>query len=628
MKRALSSLLLALALSFGLTFARSARAQVSIQASPSASQVEVGQPFRVELTATSESQDQPSNPRLPVPPGVTVSSPSVGTRTQVTLGMGGMRQTVSTTASWELVASRVGKLQLGPPSVEAGGRRYAGNPIAVEVVPQGTLPPPRRRSNRFDPFGMWDPFGGGSPFPPGMFGQDEPLVPDALPPVPDEYKVEQAPDPLLFLRAVVNPKRAVVGEQVTLRIYVYSSRGPLRGVNPKEPTRPDFLSIDLDDPSSAEDWLRVPVGDTVFYAAKIYDYALFPVRSGTLPIGPMTLTVNDSRRSRAPLVRSSRPIDLEVEEPPLAGRPPGYRVGDVGELALEAEVSPEKLVAGDAVSVVAKLSGTGNIPNSLLIPAKRGIDWLDPTVQSAVEAKRGVVGGSRSFSYVVKLKEPGTVDLGELTLPYYDPKRRAYAVARAPLGSVEVTKNPQAVAKAVPSSGPVGAAAPEARKALGGYQRPSSPFTDDARFWWLLFGAPLAVALGGAGLELSQRLKRLRAAARSGPERLAQDALRAAEEAARGTQVAATAAQVERAIFLAIEGATGIRGRGLLRGELATALADAGLSEQTRARALELLDACESARFTGKSGDYPPRELLQKARGTVNEFARRRRRKS
>ncbi|HEY3498163.1 MAG TPA: BatD family protein, partial [Polyangiaceae bacterium] len=189
---------------FGLALALPARAQVSLQAHPSASKVEVGQPFRVELSASAEGQDQPSNPRLPVPAGVSVNGPSVGTRTQVSLGMGGMRQSVSTTATWEVVASRVGTLRLGPPSVEAGGRRYTGNPIVVEVVPQGTLPPPPRRPSRFDPFGMFDPFGG-SGFPPGFFGQDAPNQPEELPPVPEEFRVDQAPDPDAFLRAVAKP---------------------------------------------------------------------------------------------------------------------------------------------------------------------------------------------------------------------------------------------------------------------------------------------------------------------------------------------------------------------------------------------------------------------------------------
>ena len=40
------------------------------------------------------------------------------------------------------------------------------------------------------------------------------------------------------------------------------------------------------------------------------------------------------------------------------------------------------------------------------------------------------------------MNEPGKIDLGEVSLPYYDPKRHAYAIARAKLGEIEVKNNP------------------------------------------------------------------------------------------------------------------------------------------------------------------------------------------
>lgn len=620
--------LAAFALAFVLTLPASA--QVAVQARASAAKVEVGQRFQVELTASSNDRNnQPSDPRLPVPPGVSVGGPSVGTRTQVSLGMGGMRQDTATTATWVLVASRPGTLRLGPPSVEAGGKRFSGPVVVVEVVPEGTLPrasTPRGRPG-FNPFDWLDPFGGGaSPFPPGFGpGADEP---EQLPPVPEELRVDVAPDPIAFVRAVVTPKRPVVGEQVTLRVYAYGGRGRFSITGLTEPSRADFLSYYLDDRTAAQELERVPIGDTVFLAVKVFDIALFPLRSGKLEVGPVSVTFDSGRyRARTPIVRSSPVLELDVAEPPLLGRPAGYKLGDVGVLQLDATVEPKTVVQGDAVAVSAKLEGSGNLPTTLIVPQKRGIEWLEPTVISNVEPKRGGVGGSRNFTYIVKLSEAGSVELGDLTLPYFDPKKRTYSVARAPLGTVTVTPNPKLAAPAA-SARAAGTRAESAlapRKELRTFQPPATPFTDDQRFWFLLFGAPVAVTLAGAGIGLGGRLKRRNATLRVSPERLADEALGAAATAAERDQVAATATAVERALFFAIEAGTQIRGRGLLRSELGPALVAAGVPAEISERAVALLDACEDARFTGKSGELAPKALLSRARELVSQLAKKRR---
>lgn len=605
-----------------------ASAQVSVQTQASGRRFEVGQTFQLEVQAMGNGQDTPTDPKLPVPPGFEIRGPSIGTQTQVSMVNGRVTQRTGISATWLVTPTRAGTFKLGPPSVQSGGTRHTGNVITVEIVPQGSLPRGRPGGPGFDPFNWLDPFGGGSPFPPGFFGPgaDEP---EQLPPVPEDLRVDQAPDPVAFLRAVVSPKRPVVGEQMTLKIYAYGSRGTFREANTTEPSRADFLAYSVVEGAHGEDWVRVPIGDTIFYAVKIRELALFPLHAGKVVIGPMTMTFDGSRyRSRAGVTRSTPKLEIDVAEPPLAGRPPGYKLGDVGELTLEARVDPPKITAGDAVSVIAKLEGTGNIPISLNVPQRRGVDWLDPTLTEKVGPEGSVVKGYRTFSYVVKIHEPGVVDLGELTLPYFDPVKRAYSTLRAKLGTVTVAPNPNAPRVALPADDPRQKALDlEPRTALAPYRRASTSLTDDTRFFWVLFGAPVLVALAGAGLSAGRALKKRLEEGKSSAARLALEALRAAEEAAARDEVATTAAAVERAIFLGIEASTGLRARALLREDLSRSLAEAGLAEELRKRTLSLLDACESARFTGKSGDLRPPELAKQARDCVNELLRARRAK-
>lgn len=612
---------------YALLVAPGAAAQVSVQTGVSSRKVEVGQAFQFQIIAQDASGGAtPSDPNLPPPPGVEVRGPSVGSQTQVSINNGRMTQSVGISATWTLIARRPGTIRVGPATVDAGGgRRVRSEVVTIEVVPQGALP--RSAPRRFDPF-SFDPFGGMSPFPQNPFAGPEET--EELPPVPEEYRVEHAPDSIAFLRAVVTPKKPVVGEQVTLRIYAYGGRGRFAEANPTEPSRADFLAYATPDAGVREPAQRVRVGEQEFIAQKILEIPLFPLHSGECVIGPMSMTFQGpGYRGRSPVVRQSERIVLEVEEPPLRGRPPGYKLGDVGELELSTRVDPQRIVAGDAVSVVARLSGTGNIPTSLVIPQQRGVEWLEPSTTEDIEAKGSTVKGLRVFTYVVKLTEPGSIDLGELTLPYFDPKRRAYAVARASLGKVQVDGNPAKASAPVASSAAEsrGASAlPPARPTLTAFAAPPLPFTDGAAFWAFLLGAPLAVLLTGSGLTLGRRATERLRARRSDPDRLAQDALREADEAARAGKPGETASAVERALFRAIEAGTGLKARAFLRDELTQALGEAGVPSAVTNDTLSLLDACETLRFTEGTSGPSPSDLAGRARAAATELARKRKR--
>jgi len=252
-------------------------AQVSVQSRAAGRPFEVGQAFQLEVNAMGSGQETPDDPRLPVPPGFEVRGPSIGTRTQFSVVNGTMTQQSGISATWTVIGSRPGSFKLGPPSVRVGNRRETGNVVVVQIVPKGTLPRSQGGRPSIDPFGMFDPFGTGSGFPPGFFGQDPRLLePDEPPPVPEELRVAEAPDPVAFVRAVLSPKQPVVGEQVTLRIFAYGSRGTFRESSPTEASRADFLSYSVVEGLPGEDFVRVPIGDTTFYAVKIRDDLWMP----------------------------------------------------------------------------------------------------------------------------------------------------------------------------------------------------------------------------------------------------------------------------------------------------------------------------------------------------------------
>lgn len=609
--------------------ATAAWSQTTVDLDVAATTVEVGQPFAVQMQALT-SEGTPDSPRLKVPTDFEIQGPNVGSNHQVSFVNGRLLRRSGINATWQLIGKRAGVFTLGPASVNTEQGKAQSRSLSIKVVAAGSLPRPKRRGGF--PFDDDDLFGGLGGF--GgrrrslldeMFGRGEEEAPPAPPP---EFSLDVAPDPRAFVRAVVQPENAVVGQQVTLDIYAYGSQGRFRENNPHEPRRSDFYSYSLIENSAREPTYVVKIGDTDFYATRIRRYALFPLKAGELEIGPMELNLYGSgyatRQSPDGLLRRTKALTVHVTEPDLKDRPLGYQVGDVGDYKLEANVAPRTLTEGDSLSVSATLEGLGNLPGQLLTPEQKGTTWLTPTVKGeAKQISEGVIGGTRTFTYVVKLERAGEIDLGALLLPHYNPKTGQYVTARAELGKVQVSAKAQTSQAEVETPRPPLAAAlipatqlgpPVARKE----GLPSRPW-----FWWLALGSP-ALVVAAAGLQHggSRVLSRLRAE-RASLKRQSSEALSEAKSLhAKGEPKSAYSA-IERALYLAIEAHTAVRGRGMLQPELAAALAKAQVDETLRSDIVTLFAELDQARFAPAAGAAA--ELLQRAEralGRLNQKAK------
>lgn len=606
--------------------AASARAEVALRTTVQPAKVEVGSRFRLQLSANAGDGEQLGTPTLKLPPEVTGSGPSVGQQSQISIVNGRMTQSLGITATWILVASKPGKYKLGPVSVPTGSGVVSDRPVMVEVVPPGSLPPPPLAGQPFDPFGMFGGLGGpGFPNFPGFPGDMEQQQ-QQLPELPEEYKVDHPLDKIAFLRSRAVPKRVVVGEQVTLSVYAYGGRGAFGAGTANEPSRNDFLAFNLmEDAGEPTKYLFEQDGQR-WITCKVSEFALFPLKTGRLKAGEMTFGFTGPGYSSAlqGLPRTSQPITIHVVEPPLDGRPPGYRLGDVGNYTLSAQVEPREVPAGGSISIVAKLKGVGNLPFALLLPERDGVHFLEPTLVEQVAPQRGVVQGFRTFTYVVELSQPGEQDLGEITLPYWDPKAKQYGVARAVLGTVKVTGTAKPAAAANAKSGAPGSSAARLKglvtppTQLGTlHEGTASYWPAKPGFWLLLLGLPLSAVLG-FGLSDLLRSLRARASARRGSLATAlDDALAQLATAVSSGNATATATAAERALFLAIEKNTGIKGRGILKSALARTLTDANVPAEDAERAARLLGHCDELRFAGEAVDLSTfgaeaRELCKK----------------
>lgn len=608
--------------------AASARAQDAPQISVRSDldEVEVGDPFTIEMKAMVDNgSPAPSDPQIRPPPGFRVDGPSLGTQTQIN-GFGARAQVrVGISASWSLTPSKPGNYTIAAPTVLWNGQRIAGSAVRIKVVP--ATGNPRRRRHQNNPFLLpGGPGGSGLPFPfpfdpPGFGDEEEPAAPPDL-------SLPAAPDPHLFLRAVLDKKSAVVGEQVTLSYYVYvrSDLFPrVRSTGQHEAPLADFVRVPLLRDGSLQQPMSITVGGQKFKVKLIDRLALFPVKAGELHTGSFSMSFAGSRAVRGDDRLSADQV-ISVSEPPRAGRPPGYALGDVGQMALAASVQPQRVAQGGSVAVTLELSGTGNLPQALRVPERTGVEWFDPEKKEAIEPQGGVVRGKRVFGYVVKLSNSGAVDLGEVSLPYWDPSAKAYQVAKATLGIVDVIPVAPPLGKAdAPADGPKAdpfVSLPGPRRAPSAWAQPARRFEGGGLFWLLLGAPPLLVTAVSAGTRAAKKARARRAELKGSPAALAAKALAEAVEAEKQGDARALAAALDRAVHLGIEAASGLKSRGVLVADLPAELTSRGLPAGLGERARAVLSACEAVRFEPAPDASRTRDLLAEARGLLADLGK------
>lgn len=614
-----------------------ARAEVTARLITGSEQVEAGKPVAIQLSVSSD-EGAAESPRLSVPDHMSTRGPSISQRFSTSISGFSATTKRELVATWNVVTNVVGKHTIGPARAVVDGKTITSNSITLNVLPAGSLPTPTPAQptpgspgSLFDDDDFFKGFPGfGRSRLDDLFG---PRQADQLPAAPPEYQLEKAPDGLAFLNATVHPANAVVGQQVTLRVIAYGAAGRFQPREPREPRRADFFSVSMLDHQAQERQYVTRIGSNDFVAVRVAEYALFPLKAGKLEIGPMKMMFYGSnyisRATGAPIERESQTLVVDVREPPAAGRPLDYQVGDVGSYKLVANVTPRSIERGDSFSVVATLEGEGNPPQSLRIPEQSGLDWLQPTITEQLQVnQRRRVAGKRTFTYIVKAEKEGTVDLGELRVPYYDPATGRYEVAKTNLGRITVNAPSTATTATGGTDAPSDTTPPadelsvadlaKPRPSLGRYEPNDHSWARSPWLWTLGLGAPaLAFALQPLRTRFAALASR-RAQSRNSLKNQARQQLDQASAFHKTGDASKTLSALERALFLGIEDATGIKARALLRSTLHHNLVTHGLNESQASEAQELLAEIETLRFGNSDSGLDA--LLRRTTALVSAF--------
>jgi hypothetical protein len=606
-----------------------AQSQPQIQFALEQDTVGVGDVVRLQMTVTS-STDAPSGPRIGATPGFSVRGQNESpTQTHISIN-GNQMDRYSLTVDWTLQAQRMGNFNLGPPSVMVGGTRFTTQTIPIHVVAAGKAPARRapRQPQMQSPFGF-SPFDPWKSLMPGMDPFDQ-MQPQQQPQLQTDPKLSVEPPrgAFYFLHATIDKTSAVVGEQVTFSIYEYldvEATDVAIGEDARDAQVPDFVKrAIMQEDQDAQLVGYATAGGRTWVVKLVRRWALFPLKTGDLTIGPMIETMVRPR-SVAGQTRTTEDLRVHVTEPPVGGRPPGYALGDVGHFALSATVTPRDIEQGGAVGVHVELSGTGNLPSSLATGAREGVEWLTPEVHDEVGATaHDAYGGKRSFDYVVRMSKPGAVDLGTLTLPFWNPDQKRYEVARAPLGSVHVAPSASAGATA-DIAPPILPGLPDPRDALSG-RRAARPHADDSASFWIagIAGPPLAFAFAVVGRRAGRRIRKAWSGRRASPAADLKERVALAHAACGGKDARRADAAIARALEAATVVHAGVSVRAAVGGEVIERLERAGVAPEDALTVADLLRECEAARFSPDDVDVlSARDRWSRAQGVIRGLEKR-----
>jgi hypothetical protein len=255
-------------------------------------------------------------------------------------------------------------------------------------------------------------------------------------------------------------------------------------------------------------------------------------------------------------------------------------------------------------------------------PARAGIEWLDPTTHESLGLQAGnAYGGKRTFDFVVRLHDAGAIDLGDLTIPYWDPTARAYAVARAPLGVVKVKPVTGRAAASADAKAELLPGLPAMRTSLEGARPARAYWTDSPLFFGGLLFSPLAYAVAVGASSVVARVRRRSKERAESPDTELAARVRAAEGASKGGDGRALDAAVTHALEAATVARSGVRVRGAKGDEAESRLADAGVGAVVAREIAELLRACEAARFSPDETSLDAaRDRWRRARAAIDKL--------
>jgi hypothetical protein len=261
----------------------------------------------------------------------------------------------------------------------------------------------------------------------------------------------------VFLKMEVNKSSLYRGEFLIATLKLYT-RTDLEGLgDPKFPSFNGFWNQVVEDNDLKLNFVREKYNNKVYDAAVIRRYVLFPQQVGKLIVDPFELTASVIEHTtpqsafdaffggggtRARKKLASAPISINVKELPQ-GAPASFN-GAVGSFSIASSLSKGKVRANDAVNLVVRVSGSGNVKlvDAPKIKFPADFDTFDPKVSDNVKTTAAGSYGVKTFEYSFIPRSQGKYTIPVLEFSYFDTKTNTYKTIRTQSQTIDVDPDP------------------------------------------------------------------------------------------------------------------------------------------------------------------------------------------
>ena len=523
-----------------------------------------------------------------------VWGPQQGRSTSVQIINGKRTESSQTTYSYILRPLKEGKFTLAKARAKVKGDEIYSRPHAIEVVSSG-----------------------------GSSGQSS--QPSQGQASRQQAQQGNISDSDLFLRLSLNSTDVVVGEPIvaTIKLYQRVNISGFEGVS--FPSFNGFWSQEIEAPSNIE-FQRETYDGQIYNAAVLRKFLLIPQHQGRLNIDPAELvclvsvrvssggnSIFDGFFDEYRNVRKkvqTKPVTVNVSALP-AGAPASFG-GGVGEFSISASVSKDTVKTHEAASLIVTVSGKGNValleaPKVSLPP---DMEVYDTKVTSNIAP--GGMSGTRKYEYPFIPRSYGDFVIEPIKYSYYDVNQKKY-----------VTLETQPIALAVLKGNDTGSSATVV--VPGSSQKDVKDLDSDVRY--INVKDPLLVAKGhflvGSGLfwiivtllvaaatALWMLLRRM-AARRADVAGMKNR--KATKMALKRLQLAATFLkqnlytafyeELHKALLGFIADKLMIPASELSKDKISDALKDGNVPQEDINAFIDILDACEFARYSPSTGN-------------------------